>query len=883
MKIISFFKKNIRSIIVFLTIVFIGLLVNMVRSITDDAIIESTFSEMEQIGGHYQDLLENSIEEAEDDLLLIAQLMADNDVNSENVAEFFESQSQVSEFETLYYIGLDGEGVSTDNEQYDFSENKSFINASNGETYIANPHVSEQTSSVVFDLSVPVIQNDEITGVLFCEINIYDFFEAVNEDKKYESDIFFVNSNLDLVYSTSENHVGRETIPDEDLQEMGMDNVSKAQNDIRNKQDGRFYYDYFGTAKVMVYYPIDMTDVALAMNVHIDSISSEIITASNYFDMVGSIIYWTVIALVLYVTFIQRRSDKRILKVAYFDPLTELPNMAKLKLEMGNVLQNNKKKQYIIIVIDIQNFKAINEIFGYEVGDRVLKLVKSFSDSFKEPSLITARIGSDKFAMFAGNGLLEDLSFFEQAVSDHYDEFIPELADYAGTFKIGRYKIEMGETNFDDIMSKANLAHLRAKASKGEMLCDYDETLKRQVIVEADINNKMKTALANEEFKVFLQPKFSASDDKLVGAEALVRWIEVDGKMIFPNDFIPLFERNGFIVELDKYILENVCKTINYWINKGLGKITVSVNCSRLNLENPFFVDGIVAIADKHNVPHECIEIELTESTTITNENTIEQLFSDLHKNGFKTSIDDFGAGYSSLGMLKNLHVDTLKMDRSFFVGSKNARRDDMLIDSIVKMSHNLGMYVVAEGIETKEQVELLKSVNCDAIQGYVYAKPMPVDEFENNYANRFSQCVLAHENEAQNIKNINDARYTTSFAPCGLLIIKVDERFTIEEANDYFFEMIGYTREEVREIFGNYGMNIVSAQNKAKISNLFAEHMQNDAASVISIDNKFVVKSGKEHLYRLNGKVAINENGKVRLYVSMIEITNYLNDERNL
>ncbi len=883
MKTKSFISKNMITIVVILVIVFIGALITWTGIISDDAVIESTIDEMEQIGLQYQVLLENALEEANSKLSIFAEVIAENNVDSENVVEYFSTQSQVREFDNLYYIDLEGNGVSKDNEYHDFSENQSFLNALENEFQIEDPYISSETSEVVFNLAVPVIEDDKITAVLICDVPVDNFFELILNNKDYEGDVFFVDNNLNMMFSTSENHIGSTVIPEDDVIEMGIDNVIKTQKDLENHQSGSFYYEYHGTPKVMVYYPIEWTNIALAMNVNVESLSSEIIFATDNFEVIGIIIYWTIIALVIYVAITQSRANKRMHKVAYYDPLTELANMAKLKLDITTVLENNKKEKYSIIVVDIENFKAINEMFGYDMGDRVLKAVKSLSDSFNEPSLVTARIGSDKFVMFAGRHFFEDMSFFAVAVAEHYDTVIPELVDYGGTFKIGRYHIEAGETNFDDIMAKVNLAHTKAKVTKGELLCDYDDTLKNQVKVEADITHKMRAALANEEFKVFLQPKFRTSDDKLAGAEALVRWIESDGGMIFPNDFVPLFERNGFIVELDRYILEHVCIMLRRWIDEGIGEMTISVNCSRLNLENPYFVDGLISTVDKYNIPHECIEIELTESTTIANESTIEQLFVDLRKNGFRISIDDFGAGYSSLGMLKNIQVDTLKMDRSFFVGGKNARRDDLLIDSIVKMSHNLGMYVVAEGIETAEQVELLKSMNCDAVQGYFYDKPIPAAEFEEKYRTMITENSSSDVLGLPIIQQINDIKYASSFVPSGIIVAKVDEYFTLLEANDYYFEMIGYTREEVRDIFKNRGINIMDTENKAEILEYLKRTIQADPNAYVEFTNKFTIKSGANHAYRLNGKLAVNENGQTRLYASVIDITDYSRADRDL
>ncbi len=876
MNVRKFFSKHVKTIIVAIAIATIGFLINWVVLVADEATIESAYDEMEQIGVQHQILLTTMLGEAENELLLFAKSIVQNNVDSDNIVEYFNTQSQVERFDNLYYIELDGRGTSVDGACYNFSENESFIHSLNNNFYIEKPHVSSITSEIVFDLAVPVIKNNKPIAVLFCEVSAKDFLDTIMEQKTYEGDIFFIDNDLNIIFSTNNNYVGIDTISESDMEVIGAENLAQAQRNLANKQNGGFYYDYFGIPKIMVYYPIESTNVALAMNVTVESLSGEIIKASKNFEIAGSVIYWTGIILVIYISVVQIRAKKDMMKLAYYDQLTELPNLARLKLEMKEILLKNPDKEYTIHVFDIENFKAINEMFGYEMGDRVLKAFKSISDKLNEPSLIMARIGDDKFAMFFEGIAFEDLGALIENMIKLYDTIVPELKDYAGTFKLGRYKIEKGECNVDEIISKVNLAHNKAKAVNGEAFCDYDETFKKVLQKEAEITNKMYGALENKEFKVFLQPKFSINENKLIGAEALVRWIEADNNMIFPNDFIPLFERNGFIVELDKYIFDEVCQVIKGWMDAGLGAITIAVNCSRFNLKNLNFVSTVVEIVDKYNIPHEFIEIELTESATIESQLTIEQMFEDLHKQGFKVSIDDFGAGQSSLGMLKNLNIDTLKMDRSFFVNRKNARRDDMLIDSIIKMSHNLGMYVVAEGIETAEQVELLKSMNCDAVQGYFYDKPMSISDFEKKYHREIHENLDKKSTCIPVINHINDVRYASSVVPCGIVVAKVDEYFTLVEANDYYFEMIGYTREEVRDEFNNYGINIMTPESRIEILKYFQKQMQIAPEGLMEFTNKFTLKSGKVHTFRLNGKIAINASGEANLYASVIDITDY-------
>ncbi len=873
-------SKKLLTIVVIVSIVFVGAIINLARDAMDEAMVESTMSELSQIGAQVEMLLGDAIDEGIEDLELLADAIIENDAENENVIDFLNSQSQAKEFDSLYYIDLDGAGVSTTGDSYDFSENISFINALDNDLTIASPHLSVEAETIVFDIAVPVTRGEDVVGVLFSEALTESFFSVTQDDIFDVGDIFIVDKNLSLIFSTSEGHKGSTFIPEGDVTEMGTENVAKAQSDILQGENGSFFYDYYGAAKVMVYHPIGGTEWAVAINVEIEQFNAALSNAVTQFYTAGSLVYWTIIALVIYITIFQYFSDKKLIKAAYYDSLTGLPNLERFKTLVEEKLRQYPNAKFTMQKMDIAKFSMINEQFGMDIGDKLLlsitKIMNSISSDI-EKTFVCAKVGIDEFIMISANGYLTRGDDAKDDNEEKAMQMMPELAGYDVNFRYGRYFIEKGESNVMEMITKTTIAHNTAKLNTKRKIWNYDEEYKQEMLRHAEINNKRKAALENNEFIVYLQPKFSTADDKLVGAEALVRWIEPDGNMIFPNDFIPLFENNGFIVDIDRFVLEEVCKTMRGFIDKGYGKFVVSINCSRLNLENPFFVDGVVAIVDKYNIPHDSIEIELTESTTISNVNTIEQLFADLRENGFRISIDDFGAGYSSLGMLKNLHVDTLKMDRSFFVGGKNARRDDMLIDSIVKMSHNLGMYVVAEGIETPEQVALLKSMNCDAIQGYVHSKPLPVLDFEERYKKELMKNTGDDSEDIPIINNINDTKFANSFAPCGLLITEVDENFTIVEANDYYFDMIGYTREEVRDKFQNCGVNLMDESSRADILKYFEKQMAENPEAELEFVSRFTTKDGSDNTYRLIGRIIVNENGKTRLCLSSTDISDYV------
>ena len=231
-----------------------------------------------------------------------------------------------------------------------------------------------------------------------------------------------------------------------------------------------------------------------------------------------------------------------------------------------------------------------------------------------------------------------------------------------------------------------------------------------------------------------MQPKYSAAKEEIVGAEALVRWEHPEKGLIFPNSFVPLFESNGFIVKIDYYILESVCQCIRNWLNEGVEPVVVSVNLSRVHLYNADLVERLVEITDRYRIPHNLIEFELTETVLFDELGQLINVMAKLKQAGFVLSMDDFGSGYSSLNMLKQLPVDILKLDKAFldnFDADETGRKEKTIVSHIISMAKDLDMEVLAEGVENKSQKDFLLSANCDMIQGYYYAKPMKLEHFD--------------------------------------------------------------------------------------------------------------------------------------------------------
>ncbi len=417
-------------------------------------------------------------------------------------------------------------------------------------------------------------------------------------------------------------------------------------------------------------------------------------------------------------------------KKAYFDELTGAQNLVRFKIVAEKILEANKEKSYVIVKFDIDRFKMLNEILGFDEGDNVLKnTVLALNKIMDAKTETFGRVSADVFvAMMRCD--VEELNRRDRLFLKYFNSLNPVLNNYTISFFEGRYFLTKGEVDINSAYEKANIAHKLAKEKEDTKVCVYDEAVQKIAIEEKDMENRMEDALKNGEFKMFLQPKYHLESRRIAGAEALVRWQDSTGKITPPNAFVPFFERNGFLLKIDFYMLKHACRTIKEWIENGIEPVVISVNFSRLHLRDITFTDKIWNTIKKFDIPARYLEVELTETTMLYNIDTLLSLLTKLHSKGIKLSMDDFGTGYSSLGLLKNLPVDAVKLDRSFFVDATDESRAYTVIESIIEMAKKLGIQTVAEGVEEEKHVTLLHKLDCDCVQGFYFAKPMPKDEF---------------------------------------------------------------------------------------------------------------------------------------------------------
>ncbi len=451
-------------------------------------------------------------------------------------------------------------------------------------------------------------------------------------------------------------------------------------------------------------------------------------------------------AIVVYV-----KNRRAVYYAAYVDQLTGLPSKAKHKMDAQELI-NTCEKQYAYVTFDVDNFKYINEMFGYEYGNRILIHIAKVIKNFVNPGELYARISSDNFAL-----LLEDKGT-KQELTDRINELFrkitgsqeseEEINVSSLSFSCGVYRID-GKADINTIRANANLARTESKKSVLDEAVFYDENLKTRRVEEKELEYDAEAALVNKEFLVYFQPKYDVGSEKIIGAEALVRWNHPVRGMLSPGLFVPVFESNGFITEVDLYVLERVCEVIESWIKSGIPPICISVNLSRVHLYQQGLVARLTEVVKKHNVPPEFIEFELTESAFYEGTDSLLKIMSEIKAAGFRLSMDDFGSGYSSLNLLRRLPVDVLKLDKVFLEDCNeddDETRGKRIVMHVISMAKDLEMEVLAEGVETQDQKEFLQTAKCDMIQGYFYARPMPLKEFELLYKGEKGLKTAVHE-----------------------------------------------------------------------------------------------------------------------------------------
>ncbi|MEG0830627.1 MAG: EAL domain-containing protein [Anaerovoracaceae bacterium] len=481
---------------------------------------------------------------------------------------------------------------------------------------------------------------------------------------------------------------------------------------------------------------------------------------------------------------------------------------------------NHIESSFALVSLDFDNFNFINDIFGFYVGDKVLQRIKEhFSSKLKDGELFSC-LHADHFTFLVNTKdqpnvpeRFRQMSELKIILSD----ILPpnySLISSGGVVYIGEYQDDLLA-----LMDKTNFARKRAKGHNTPTILNYDKKMNEEREWRKIVTSMMEVALQEGEFEMHLQPKVLFKTEQIVGAEALARWKSKKYGMIYPDRFIPILEENGFIQELDFFILEEACIFLENSISLGIAPMPISVNFSKMHIHNKDFVDRLSSTVKKHKISTKMVEIEFTESVYLSDVQTLKEVFNKLKYLGFKVVLDDFGSAYSSLNHLKDLPLDIIKIDKGFLERSANTDKGRLIITKMVELIKSLRMLSVVEGVETEEQSEFLQKLSCDFGQGYFYAKPMPKEAYVEFL--RQGSPLVGIEEYLVNQMEANDVSYLETIPQefemdnwelytlgqninMGLMKGYLDGDAKVQYVNDCALEYLRCTRQEFHDTFKN-------------------------------------------------------------------------------
>lgn len=439
--------------------------------------------------------------------------------------------------------------------------------------------------------------------------------------------------------------------------------------------------------------------------------------------VVGLVLILAVTSLVL----LMERSSLRHEKQAYrTDLLTHGRNLAAFEEEADAVVASAKTDSHIVVYTNIYNFRLINESYGHDAGDRIIVSTGELLESCCERDELCAHANADHFVL-----LLEDRPGRVESMADALQKHLQDQGGllFSGVLKygLGACRVAKG-TPVTEAISNAT-----AVLKEGELVDGvawYDDAFKKVIKRENDIVRHMSIGISEREFKLYLQPQIDLATDEIVGAEALCRWDSETLGFLAPDSFIPLFEKNGRIVDLDYYMLERACESYAELSALGAAPSTFAVNFSRSTIIQQDFADSLASTVERFGIARNALEIEITETAFSVDEDAVIGIVEALQRAGFLIAMDDFGTGYSSLSLLRKLPIDVLKLDRRFISQQHATGRETKILESIIDLSNDLGITTVCEGIETLDQAEALEELGCSIGQGYLFARPMPASQF---------------------------------------------------------------------------------------------------------------------------------------------------------
>ena len=622
--------------------------------------------------------------------------------------------------EKTIYISADGDFTTKYANYFDSLEDKESL------IILDNDTINNQFSIFI---SEPITSISGDKGCLFFSYDIKLLVSKLSIPSfNGEGYTYIVDSNGDKILSSNNKNSFNNFENIYDALVSANDKNTKVANSLKEKiingEEGLLIYNN-KVDKTMYYLPLDVNDwyiltVVPSTTINTSYNSIMLMTIMLIIGITGLLIFLLItIILTNYV------KNKRLYNLIYVDPITNGYSYTKFSNEV--LLRGDSHKKKALLALDLNNFKLVNTLFGYENSNKILKEITQLINKRCSNNGFSTRKMADHYLIYYEYGNEDKLiHFIENLYQDICALKIFET-DYMIVPSIGVYTFTKLEESIESLENKAIIAWKNIKKDNYTYYDIFNDKVLSEMLENKKILDKLIKAIDNDKLDVYYQPKYDTISKKIIGAEALLRFKDSDGTMISPAVFVPIAEESGFVTMIDDYVLKKVCIDINYLKEKGF-EIPISINLSRKKLENGNFVKKYLEIMKNLNICVNDIEIEITEGTILSDNKAIKRSVKSLKKHGFNILVDDFGTGYSSISILKDLDIDEIKIDRSFIIDNSEKGRE--IIKYVFNLALALNVKTTAEGVETEEQYNLVKSFKCNTIQGYYFSKPIPFNDF---------------------------------------------------------------------------------------------------------------------------------------------------------
>lgn len=714
----------------------------MTRHMTEKGVQES----LKQHMSDYSATLRDKIDSQFAMLSGLATVFTEEDIeNLSFVLSKLTECSKKSDFITIDFAYPDGTAYRNDGKKMDLSDRWYFKQCLKGENAIEFLDSGKLVSEERIGIAVPVVPSGEVAGVLVGDYNRELFQKLfISANSSLDQYSYLCDSRGTVIVGTEE---GMRLLEERGGVDAGGENIftlletgefsEGSEAEIKSRMQyhagGILVYTQGGDKWYTVYEPLEINDWFVVTVLPESQVYHETIeTVRVSYTMAATVVAVVIIIIIFFVLREHRRMLREKEKASELQYMLEHDDLTGILCEsifgerVKQRLKDAEPEEFCLVYLDVYKFKLINEMFGYEKGDELLcAIAEELERLCLEYNGLCGRIAGDKFVLFIPNQREIIHLFYTKRVREK--RILPvDIYLHYGIYVITDISIPVPL-----MIDCAQLAQKAVKGNYDNYVSYYNDRLKQQIIREQEIISSMSEALRDGEFIIYLQPQYHYREGKISGAEALVRWDSPVRGLISPAEFISVFETNGFIIKLDEYVWEQVCSLLRKWLDEGKEPVALSVNVSRADLLKGAVAEKLSGLIEKYHLTPELLRVEITESAYVDNPQKLIKEIEALREAGFVVEMDDFGSGYSSLNALKDVPINVLKTDLKFLSDTGIEERKNKILDSIINMAHQMGMTVIAEGVETKEQADYLLQLNCEYMQGFYFSRPIPVEEFE--------------------------------------------------------------------------------------------------------------------------------------------------------